>query len=1105
MKPRKLVMSAFGPYADQTVIDFAKLGEGGLYLITGDTGAGKTTIFDGITFALYAEASGQVRDSRMFRSKYASDQTDTYVELEFLFQGKPYTVRRSPEYQAPKKRGAGYTMRKADAELVFPDDRPSVTGSREVTRAVTELLGLDYRQFTQIAMISQGDFQKLLLADTAEREKIFRQLFHTKIFQDIQLKLKEEAKKKGDAYQRSKERISGDMGHVFCPEYFEGRQEYENLKKENFDGSTGQGLRLLEELLGRMGKEAAALEAEKEKLQKELERQQRLLTEEAQARDKEEKLRQKEAQMAQVKEEFGRIKEAWEKTRNYPQECERLGLQIQEDKKRLAQWEKTEEDKKTLLEMGSRLKAGTEKLRQKKEEKERCAGKLEEIQERLEEIKPAAEEQYLLRQKLEKLEEWSRGYLELRGQIERFEEEKKKLAKVLEEMSSEEEEKAGKIEEYSQKLKESPDYGALLAQLDFQLREYGQQVRDFGEFMQEDERLRGTLAAKQEEYQEADRLKREAQEIYLRLEQRFLDGQAGILAERLKEGESCPVCGSLHHPSPACRTEEIPSKEEVEEASRKLKEAQICAARLSAQAQELRNQRQNQNEKAAAQAEELLRGWGISSQTEPSAKGEIFGDALPLAERAVELLSAEQAEIREKREKIRAEKASREKITELKNELEKERDSLRENLGKVRERLSGLDGRVKGLREQREQWLCEPEAPWADAVREAQEKHTEEIFEKAWEILEDNRLKVSREYRRLQEILEEKSALEREQVRQNTQNREAEEEISKGEKEILVLEQQKNHLEEQVSRQQEELQGASKDEILRQIEIGEQEKGRLTSQREAAEERYQSCQKKEAALQAETDSLRADLSRMTRGDLEKMQGEEEEFRKKKEKLDQAFTDEKAAWMNNQRIYQRVSKEQDALAQLEKDYVWLKNLSDTASGEIRGKDKVTLETYVQMNYFEEILRRANLRFLIMSGGQYELKRQEEAGNKREKSGLELSIVDHYNGSVRSVRTLSGGESFQASLSLALGLSDAVQSRAGGVQLEAMFVDEGFGTLDDEALDQAVKALDTLSGQSRMVGIISHVSELKDRIGKKILVTKSRDKDGMGSHAAVQDFN
>ena len=190
-----------------------------------------------------------------------------------------------------------------------------------------------------------------------------------------------------------------------------------------------------------------------------------------------------------------------------------------------------------------------------------------------------------------------------------------------------------------------------------------------------------------------------------------------------------------------------------------------------------------------------------------------------------------------------------------------------------------------------------------------------------------------------------------------------------------------------------------------------------------------------------------------------------------------------------------------MEQTEKEYVWIHSLADTAGGTLNGKSKVELETYVQMAYFDRILRRANLRLMTMSSGQYEMKRRESADNKKDKSGLELNVIDHYNGSERSVKTLSGGETFQASLSLALGLSDEIQSMTGGIQMDAMFVDEGFGSLDEDALNQAVKALGNLAEGKKLVGIISHVSELKDRIDKKIVITKNRSGERVGSSITV----
>lgn len=270
MKPRKLVISAFGPYAGRIEVDFEKLGSQGLYLITGDTGAGKTTIFDAITFALYGEASGEVRQPGMFRSKYAKAETPTFVELTFLYQGKAYTVNRNPEYLRPKGRGTGFTTQKGDARLIYPDGRQPVTRSREVTRAVTELIGLDYQQFTQIAMIAQGDFQKLLFAGTAQRSEIFRQIFHTGLYQELQNRLKDAVRKRWKDYDEIRRSINQYLSGVVCEENPGLAVELEELKKTKLEGKVARGLELLEVLLAQDQSSLQAMNRQIEELEQKI-------------------------------------------------------------------------------------------------------------------------------------------------------------------------------------------------------------------------------------------------------------------------------------------------------------------------------------------------------------------------------------------------------------------------------------------------------------------------------------------------------------------------------------------------------------------------------------------------------------------------------------------------------------------------------------------------------------------------------------------------------------------------------------------------------------------------------------------------------------------
>ena len=330
MKPKKLIISAFGPYAEKTVVDFEKLGEKGLYLITGDTGAGKTTLFDAITFALYGEASGTVRETGMFRSKYAPDDVPTYVELHFIYQGKEYKVTRNPEYLRPKGRGTGFTLQKAEAELIFPDGRPPVTKTREVTKAITEFMGLDYRQFTQIAMIAQGDFQKLLLAGTTERGEIFRQIFHTGIYQDIENRLRDAVKGKWKEYDEMRRSISQYLDGASIGGGPQTESEWKELKKAKFEGKTIRGIELLTEVMERQEKSLQESAGQIEQLDKKIQRANKTLGEAKQRQQMQKKLEEKKTQLTELEPKLAAAVLEKNQAEENAKACEDLAEEIRE-------------------------------------------------------------------------------------------------------------------------------------------------------------------------------------------------------------------------------------------------------------------------------------------------------------------------------------------------------------------------------------------------------------------------------------------------------------------------------------------------------------------------------------------------------------------------------------------------------------------------------------------------------------------------------------------------------------------------------------------------------------------------------------------------------
>lgn len=892
-------MSAFGPYAGEVKVDFAQLGERGLYLITGDTGAGKTTIFDGITFALYGEASGNNRESDMFRSKYAKEETPTFVELEFQYRNEVYRVRRNPEYLRPAKKGKGLTTEKADAQLEYPDGK-IITKSKEVTKAVVELIGLDRGQFTQIAMIAQGDFLKLLFAKTEDRSKIFREIFHTKEYQILQERLKT---------------MSGTL-----------RIEYEQLTKsiqqykteihsddERKDNTVEETLQFLACLIEDEKKTILECDHNLECLEEQIAGIQKAI-------GKAENQKRAEQELVRINEELAvwisrmpEIEEVLKAEEKRQPEREKLALDIAGSEEKLSLYEEADH----ILEQKTKAEAQTSALKKEredlKEKKEDGTGKLQKIKE-------------LLVQ-----------YQDLDARCVRLEQEEQKVK----------EEKA--------------------------------KVCNFQKVLVEYRELAKRLKNAQEDYQKGNAESIRIRKIFEQMEQNFLDGQAGILAEHLEEGAPCPVCGATHHPNPAKIQESTCTEEEL----KRIKE---------------KNQK-------------------LSDQ--------------------VFLLS--------------------EKAGKTKGQLEEKKKQLEET---CKELFGEIPQSISSSLEERVQCLHIQES----TINEQRKRANQAIQQK--KILEEQNEKGESYLKKWDEMLEEKER------RYHEMERECAILTERYEKAISVLAY------------------TSKKDALQALEKKKDQKNALDLAYRSAEEQYRTTKETIQSKTAKIQTLQEQLDGFQDSKYAELLEQQQSCMQKKREIllkkEKTVTD----YQMNKRVENAIQGQFEKLQNVEEQWKMVKALSNTANGNVSGKEKIMLETYIQMSHFNRIIARANTRFMMMSGGQYELKRRETAENLRSQSGLELDVIDHYNGSIRSVRTLSGGESFQASLALALGLSDEIQSEAGGIQLDAMFIDEGFGSLDEETLDQAVKALLNLADGNRLVGIISHVAELKERIEKQIIVTKQK---------------
>lgn len=908
MRPLHLTMTAFGPYADTKKLDMGKLGNDGLYLITGDTGAGKTTIFDAICYALYGRPSGENREEWMLRSTYADSDTKTEVRLVFSHRGQTYEVARNPEYARKKQRGEGMTTEKANAELILPDG-VVVSGKKEVTAVIEDLLGVDREQFSQIAMLAQGDFLKLLIAPTSERQEIFRRLFQTERYLNLQKKLSGEAKQLYGNCQDLRKSMEQYIQGILCEEENVLFLEVEKAKKKELP--IEKVLEILDELE-----------------QEDVEKTRKIKEKETQIDEELENVNAKIGQAEQIEKMQKELQEADQK------------IQILKEERELA---------KQQREQAKKEQAGTEELL--------CQAT--EIHLELPKYKKVDELEKIIRKAEHSAKQNKAQLLEMNKKIQDLEIE---------------------LENYRQELQTLADTGELREKLRHEIERLNEKIQKIKQIKakQKDLTERESEAREaQKQYIVADEAYKKEKQVYERMDQAYRDGQAGLLASRLVEDMPCPVCGSLSHPKLAELSSNVPHEEE-------LKKAKMSCERAYENVNEKAKQANIYRTKAAEAASHLE-----------------------------EELSQLLGEVTDADEQIAA--------------LEKE---TKANLLKRQNELAEEEKRI-----QRKVWL-EKKIPESETTYEKEKQSREELVTsqiKAAETLEN----------------------------------------AKKQKQEIVADLRFSGYQEAAQKEQE----------IRTTAKKKQEKF------DSTDKAYQQKSQAVSAMQGTIEGLQKAIETAETIDLSELLERQKALMGERTELDEKMKEIHTRRKTNVGIQENISKNAGELLNQEKKYAWVNALSATANGTLTAKDKISLETYVQMTYFDRIIYRANLRFMKMSDGQYELERVREVENKRSQSGLELCVIDHYNGTRRSVKSLSGGESFMASLSLALGLSDEVQESAGGIQIDTMFVDEGFGSLDTEkTLPLAYKALVGITEGHKLVGIISHVSELKEKIDKQIVVTK-----------------
>lgn len=925
MRPIKLLMTGFESYKEKTEIDFEKLGTKGLYLITGDTGAGKTTIFDAVTFVLYGSPSGSDRSVEMLRSHFADINTPTEVELDFEANGKRYHVRRNPEYERKALRGEGTTKATANALLEFrSENREPVSGISRVTAEIERILNLKKDQFCRIAMIAQGSFQKLLLSKKEEKQQIFRELFHTEHYQKLQDTLKADRSQAENDVRTLTLRLREALNRIEVQEQDEKADEINRIRALSFieddDLRTLQAFvaedeKLLAEVIEQTGRVEAQLERINSGLQTG-ERRQKIQDDIARA---EQHIAEKKREFASLNEVLAQAKEAAEKLPEL--EKQRTLLEAS-----LKAYEEVAAEEKTLRSLASRIEAGERKLDFLHQGKTERTAFLEKLKDEAASLKNAGEKIGTLEAAL------------------------------------------GKISDEQAALTDIADRLSALS----------------GE--------KDALSLAQARAQKATADSCAASSAYTEKLRLFNLEQAGILAEGLQDGAACPVCGSTEHPHPAVKSARAPSQAEIERAKQDAETLQKKATDLSVQAGQ---------KKAAVE----------------SAEGHING----LLEKLFESLT-----VRDDRLSSRME----ERNARLRTEAAETNAMLRQEKS-AKARREEIEGMIPGIEKQ-----------LADAQAEVSQLQIEISGSKA--TLQEGSRKL-------------------EEKRNGLQCRT----LAEARQRLVQL--------------------------AAQIE-------RLRGNVEAAERKLADCKNEISVFTGNAGTLKTQLAETEAVDVEKLASEKASYTERKTALNEQRDSLNKRRGLNLECVQSVERLIPEIAEATERFDMVNALHDVATGSNRGKSgKPSLEVYVQMEYLDRINRRANLRLRTMTDNKYELRRRiEEDGAER---GLDLDVKDFYTGRRRNVQTLSGGEQFQASLALALGLADEIQESAGGIRLDTMFIDEGFGTLDPDTLNKAMRSLEDLSQGDKLIGIISHVEELESRIPKKIVVRKNGA--GISSARIVQD--
>lgn len=1051
MKPISLKMVGFGPYAGTQQVDFSQLGEKGLFLVTGDTGAGKTTLFDAICYALFGKLTGSVRDEKMMRSDYAPPEQETRVELVFEHRQKLYRIVRVPEQmrQSKKKKNDDYTMVKvrAQAQLYQMEEQEQVMadGVQQVDSAVYELLRIRLEQFRQIAMIAQNQFSQLLHKSGRERTEVLRQIFGTQLYQIAQLKLKEMAAQCRQEGSQSQQALRQAIGGIRlpepAPEALAGI-----LQSDDPIWQTEQLLAALEELCQQ---DTEKLEQIRGQIQKDSAEHQHWQQVQQTAHRWQELTTQKQT-----------VEQQW-------QQLEQKAPLMQQREQQLKQWEYA-----TVQMWPVHQKAtGAEKELEKEAERQRqCATQWEQLKSREHEMEQLVaeverdsqqEKEWLLkeeqlRRQMQLLNQWQ----ELAQKVDAHQQAMEHLEADCHKIQERIQAQNAQQETLEKMVARQPELQQQLHQLESQREQWNHRLSQLEQVrlqMRKLSQAQKETQTAQEHFTQVQQSLDKMQEQCADAQRSYWANQAGVLAETLRPDEPCPVCGSVHHPNPAVHQSQEVSLEQLEELEQQksqMEQQRNQAAQLAYAAQAKSTQLRAQYLEQAAFAIALCQPDAVPTEDAKEISQQVLNWLKEGASR-LEQLDKEQNEVTDKLAQLQQAAVQLEQVR-------KNREQLQQTLQSRQNQQAQIAGQLEASQAQME--ALSGELPDIDAQQIAQQ---------------------------CGQCQQTRTALQQEIARKQAEHQSY---TAQKEAALRLYQEQCKRVEQCQQESQQAWQVWQKilDESGMSLQVFEQscKTGEELTQ---ARREWQVFLEQKTHLQTQRQTLHQQMEQLEQtGLLKEAPQAEEKLAQLQIRLEEQDT-ERQQHATRLEINQQALRQIDALyrqsQQQQQKQQLVECLSATANGTLSGGlGKRQFEQYVLGAYFADAVQAANQRLFAMTGGQYELQCHLQKDSET-KDTLDLDVMDHYTGKIRSVGSLSGGETFQAALALALGLSDVIQSYAGGIEIDTLFIDEGFGTLDEDSLEKAIQTLHGLSQDNRLVGIISHVPELRTRIEKQLVVRKN----------------